>query len=264
MKKSAAASAQKIAIITGTSGGIGAAIVRILLEANYRVFGLARREASPLIFETELAKNYVHYHVDISKRSGLEKTWNAISPALRLTGVESVALINNAGIEKPIVNFECAEPDDLEMNLATNLIGPLILSALFIRETEPLTIDKRIINITSGLATRNLSGLGAYCVSKAGLEMLTRQITEEQKTAKNPVIAISARPAVVATAMAARLREAPLSEFPAANTFRGMHDRGELEKPLAVAEALVRDLLRGEVLSGACYRFGDGVFNLIQ
>lgn len=257
-------SVDHLAIVTGTSSGLGACIAKHLAEHGYRVFGSARRPAAEGLHGAIAEGLYHHANVDFAEPNRIESYFRSILDQNPQGPSQSVLLVNNVGTEQPLGRLEQFSASDIQANLNINLVSPFLLTSAFLRWVADWKIDKRIINISSGLAARNLTGTGAYSVAKAGLEMLTRQIAEEQKDARYPTLTVSARPGIIATEMQMRLRETPVSRFPPAETFKNFHDSGQLEDAPEVSLALVRDLVQAEIVTGACYRFGDGSFNLIQ
>jgi NAD(P)-dependent dehydrogenase (short-subunit alcohol dehydrogenase family) len=84
--------------------------------------------------------------------------------------------------------------DEWRRMLDINLTGPLLVA----RHTEPLLEEGSLINITSGLAWHPMASYNGYCVTKAGLNMLTRALAEEL----GPNVAVNAvDPGVAKTRM---------------------------------------------------------------
>ena len=82
-------------------------------------------------------------------------------------------LVNNAGIIWPLEEVADMDGDEWSYNIQVNLLGPFYLT----QSVLPVMIDQqfgRIINISSGAAMNPTAGESAYCVSKAGLDMLTK------------------------------------------------------------------------------------------
>jgi NAD(P)-dependent dehydrogenase (short-subunit alcohol dehydrogenase family) len=88
-----------------------------------------------------------------------------------------------------------------------------------------------VINISSGAAVGAVSGWGAYCVSKAAINMFTEMIAAEE----DDVAAIALRPGVVDTEMQATIREAGGEGMPdeVHARFVRYHRQGELLPPEA-------------------------------
>jgi 3-oxoacyl-[acyl-carrier protein] reductase len=167
------------AIVTGGSRGIGRAIVEALAKAGFRVaIGYRERRA-----ETDALATRIHAaggHA-IAVRTDVTRTEDAnalVKAALDAFGGVDV-LVNNAGIALPNVSIADTESQQWERVLAVNLTAPFHL----IRAVLPHMREKRrghIINISSNVTQRLPAGLGAYTVSKAGLEALTRVLAKEE------------------------------------------------------------------------------------
>jgi 3-oxoacyl-[acyl-carrier protein] reductase len=167
------------AIVTGGSRGIGRAIVEALAKAGFRVaiaYRERRAEADALATRIHAAGGHA-----IAVRTEVTRAEDA-SALVRATldafgGVD--VLVNNAGIALPNVNIADTEAQQWERVLAVNLTAPFHL----IRAVLPHMREKRrghIINISSNASQRLPAGLGAYAVSKAGLEALTRVLAKEE------------------------------------------------------------------------------------
>ncbi|XP_023158686.1 farnesol dehydrogenase isoform X2 [Ceratitis capitata] len=90
----------KLAIVTGASGGIGAACARALVGAGLRVVGLARREAKLLELKqslpSELQPQFIPRRCDVSKE---DQVIESVAWTERMLGGADV-LLNNAGITR--------------------------------------------------------------------------------------------------------------------------------------------------------------------
>ena len=158
-----------VALITGASAGLGAALVK----------ELARRKSVRALVLTGRRGDRLEQLAAESKTldDGLEILTVAADLADPATPQRLVAdtvgrfggldlLINNAGLGLPTL-FADAEPDQLERQLAVNLVAPLILTRLSL----PSLIERQgmIINIGSAITCVASSALGAYGATKAAL-----------------------------------------------------------------------------------------------
>ena len=234
----------KLVFLTGSSRGIGKALHDCLLDQGFQVVAFARPT------------------FDFSKRSDIEKASKRILET-PLKELEIACLVNNAATEQPIVSLEDLDAEDLSSSLNVNVVAPTILSGAFLRLTESSVVSRKILNISSGLAVRSLLGSGAYCLGKSALEMLTRQIAEEQKEKPNPAVAVSLRPGVVDTAMQERLRGGS-NKMPSQDFFARLKSENQLVSPVAVAEATYRDIIQAQVTSGLAYRLEGGAYKIVS
>ena len=85
---------------------------------------------------------------------------------------------------KPI---EKAESEQFITNVHINLLAPMILTSTFMKYTKDWKVDKRVINISSGAGKNPYFGWGAYCTTKAGVNMFTQCVATEEVEKEYPV-----------------------------------------------------------------------------
>ena len=96
----------------------------------------------------------------------------AVLPALReLAGLQlsAVTLVNNAAVATPLGlagQLDIAAADEA---FATNVTAPLALTDLFLRSFDA-SLERRVLNISSGAAQTAIAGSAVYCMSKAALD----------------------------------------------------------------------------------------------
>jgi NAD(P)-dependent dehydrogenase (short-subunit alcohol dehydrogenase family) len=160
--------AERVAIVTGASSGIGAATAVELARHGARVVGVARRagQLAEVIAECQRHSpaSIASVH-DVSDRADAE---HAVTDALERFGRVDV-VVNNAGISVRKPAAECT-PDDIERVMAVNFFGAVYVSL----RALPSMLDRRsgsIVNITSvaGYIPNPLES--AYGASKAALSM---------------------------------------------------------------------------------------------
>ena len=211
---------QKVALITGTGGGIGKATAELLLEEGYLVFGYSRTNK---ISHT----NFKFTPIDLSDLAQVHDL------ALPNINTDNVLLINNAATIGRIVPFDKKETSDIINEYNLNLVSPSILSRKLII-TYP-DKEKLIINIGSGAANSPIPSWSTYCANKAALDMLTEVIAEENH--KN-LKALSVHPGIVDTNMQKTIRETEEHLFPLLNTFTAYHSKNELETTTIAAQKI--------------------------
>lgn len=227
-----------IAIITGTSSGIGKAIAELLLAEGTCVIGIGRRH-------TIAHPAYTAVTCDLSDEQAVRD--------LSFDGMiaSDVLLINNAGILGQVQRLSDQRVPDISMVLAVNTVAPAILMNTFSRICEG-RYGLTVVNISSGAAQRAIPSWSAYCASKAALEMLseTFYLEEREKGRGTKVYAVA--PGVVDTDMQAQIRAVDPEDFAASATFHAYKEHNELASPEVVARKL-RKLLQlpysGEVVS---------------
>jgi NAD(P)-dependent dehydrogenase (short-subunit alcohol dehydrogenase family) len=159
-------------VVTGAASGIGAAIVRRLLEEGAAV-AMLDRDARGLEAAAREGPSTVTLVADVSIPG---QVGSAIEAAARmLEGIDG--LVNTAGVLH-LARFEDTELAQWQRMLDVNLSGPWIVcrAALpHLRRGAAATI----VNIASGLALRPAANYSAYAASKAGLITLTRALAIE-------------------------------------------------------------------------------------
>lgn len=154
-------------LVTGAGQGVGHALALAFLEEGARVAVCARHERgfTPLRDAGALAEA-----ADVSDPRAVERLIVHIG---REWG-ELDAVVNNAGVlrEGRLVQQPLEEWTE---TLGTNLSGPLLV----VRSAMKIMPRGCIVNVTSGLARFPMEPYGAYCVAKAGLNMLTRVLALE-------------------------------------------------------------------------------------
>ena len=167
----------KIALVTGSSSGIGEAISHRLLELGYSVYGLARRQ------EQKLNSEYFHpISCDITDADALESTIKSLA-----SQHDFDVLIHSAGLGR----FEPHEEMNVKMIkqiIDTNLTAPIIISSLLLRSLKKTR--GTLINITSIEALKASKFSAAYSASKAGLHHFGSSLFEEVRKAGVNVVSI--------------------------------------------------------------------------
>ena len=224
-------SGERLALVTGTSSGIGAAVAKELLAHGWQVIGVARR------MPKTTAENYSHLTLDLAEVGKASATIEREVGA-RLAGRawQRVALVNNAALA-PAGRVQKLEAAELERAYAVNAVMPLWLMGFVLRR-RPEGAEVRVVNISSGAAQRPFPGLATYCSTKAALRMAGMVIAAEVED----IGVFSYEPGVVDTEMQRATREMPLEEFPWGATFRQYHAEGRLAAPELPAADIVEFL----------------------
>ena len=230
---------RRLALVTGTTSGIGAAVARRLLERGWHVFGVARRR-SPIEHT-----NYEHVSADLGDTAALSRTVGERLGNLLVDGPwNRVGLVNNAaatGLLGPIERFDV---DQLPAVLATNLVAPIWFMREVLGATPPAT-PLRIVNVSTGAAVRGFPGLGAYGSSKAGLRMAGMVLAAEIEAARassgetRNISVLSYEPGTVDTPMQETARTSTRETLPSLDLFQRFAAEGTLISPAAPAADIV-------------------------
>ena len=166
---------KKVILITGGNSGIGLGTVKYLLKKEYKIITVSRNENSIKNAKEqlgELSKQVLFLQGDISKIEDCKNILNNIEKKYnKLDGiVNSAGITTSGGIEEESI-------EDWNKTLNTNLTGIYIL----IKTLLPLLkkgINPSIVNVSSISSIRVGSSI-SYCVSKAGVDMLTHYLGKE-------------------------------------------------------------------------------------
>jgi 3-oxoacyl-[acyl-carrier protein] reductase len=169
--------ANRVAVVTGASGGLGRAIAEALARGGSAVVvNYARSEtaARDVVAAIEAAGGKaVAVQADVSTTAGAE---SLIQAALETWGRLDI-LVNNAGINRDMLLMRMKE-DDWDAVLATNLKGVYLCTKAV---TRPMLKQRfgRIINIGSVAGILGNAGQANYSAAKAGMMGFTRAVARE-------------------------------------------------------------------------------------
>jgi glucose 1-dehydrogenase len=170
--------ADKIALVTGSSQGIGRAIaVRFAQEGADVVINYNRSPggAQDALREVEAAgRRGLIVHADLASTADARRL---VATAVEHFGKLDI-LVNNAGIETHAPFWEVTE-EDYDRVLNVNLKGVFFATQALVRHLLRAKRPGKIINISSVHEELPFPNFAAYCVSKGGLKMLTRNLAIE-------------------------------------------------------------------------------------
>lgn len=236
----------RISIVTGGSKGFGLALVKQLLSRGDNVYTAARSE-SPLSHP-----HLTHSQVDLTDEESAAKWLQGILSSQTLADADDILLVNNAGMVTPIKRAGQGGEDTLHQHYTLNLVIPVLLSHVFVRETQSFEGKKTIVHLSSGAAKNPYKGWSAYCSSKAGLDMFMRTLHEEQQDEAYPVTTFSFSPGTIDTDMQGEIRKSSKQDFEQIERFQQLHETGTLKSPDEVAGILL-DLLADDPAGGCVY-----------
>jgi len=165
--------------ITGGTSGLGLALVDELLHRGARVAFVARHR-EPVERAARIRANAHGIVGDVSRKQDIHPI--AIQVLGALGGLD--VLVNNASSLGPIplVPLGDTECEDLELALATNVLGPFRLTKALLGSLAASARDGRhplVVNVSSDAAVNGYPTWGAYGASKAALRHLSRIWDEE-------------------------------------------------------------------------------------
>jgi NAD(P)-dependent dehydrogenase (short-subunit alcohol dehydrogenase family) len=167
----------KVAIVTGASQGIGAAIARALAEFGARVVVSSRKQASVEAVAEEIRQNGGEAAAVASHMGDTEAVSRLVEKTSDLYGGVDV-LVNNAAVNPIYGPLREASAEAFEKIMTVNVQGPLELA----QRSYPIMTARgggSVINISSIGGLRPEPMLALYSASKAALINLTRAMAQE-------------------------------------------------------------------------------------
>lgn len=203
---------KKIAAVTGSRRGIGFAIIQELANEGYTVIVsdvIAAEEAVPLIDELRgqgIDADYIK--CDISSDDVRKNFVKTIKEKYGRLDVH----VNNAGVA-PIVRLDILETttESFDFLMRINLKGTFFMCqnvANTMIEMQKAGLEDytpRIVNIASMSAYTSSTNRGEYCISKAGISMVTKLFAD--KLAEHGIPVFEVRPGIIMTDMTSTVKE---------------------------------------------------------
>ena len=195
----------KIALITGASGGIGGSIARVLYTMGATVVLSGTRTEKLDILASELGSKAFVVTSNLSKS---KDTLNLIQKAEAIGGRLDI-LVNNAGATQDNIAVRMKD-DEWDQVIAVNLSASFRLSRAALRGMIRRRWG-RIINITSVVGIAGNAGQTNYAASKAGLVGMTKSLAKEVATRGVTVNCVA--PGFIGTAMTEALNANRMSRI---------------------------------------------------
>ena len=168
----------KTAVVTGSSQGIGRGIVERFAREGADVvinYHHSLADAQAVLAEVEKAgRRGLTVQADVSTTAGVRRL---IDAAVDHFG-ELDILVNNAGVEVNAPFWEVTE-EDYDRVLNVNLKGVFFATQAMVNHARQTNRPARIINISSVHEELPFPNFTAYCASKGGVKMLTRNLAVE-------------------------------------------------------------------------------------
>lgn len=186
----------KVALVTGVAGGIGFATAELLLKNDVAVVGMDVAPSMP----KELDGEFTYFQGDLSNKDSRESyVKTAMDKYVKID-----ILVNVAGVAPKVRNdiLEMTEESyDFVMNINTK--GTLFLTqavANIMKENK----SGSIVNISSMSGYTSSTSRGEYCISKAGVTMITTLFAD--RLAEYGIMVNEIRPGIIATGMTDKVK----------------------------------------------------------
>lgn len=195
----------RLAIVTGTSRGLGRA-----LKAQFEKIGWTVAEL-----------NRPEFDLSSIDAASLAAKFSSLQSA----NVRRVVFVNNAATHV-IAPAASLEANEIAREITINVTSPIVAIATFLRNFP----NGEVANVTSIAATKAFPHWSLYCAAKAALEGYLRAIEAEG------VRVFNLNPGAIDTDMQSAIR---LSEFPGVEDFVALREGGKLKSADIVARSLV-------------------------
>lgn len=190
------------AVVTGGSRGIGLGIAKGLLENGFTVVLSARKRSGEIdALENAYPEKVFFVPCDISDMNAVDSLVSFVNGKFGKLDL----LVNNAGVA-PKERKDILEllPEDFDYVADINLKGTFFVTQKFV----PLLKENgnsRIVNISSMSAYTASVNRGEYCISKAGISMITKLFAA--RLAEYGISVLEIRPGIIETEMTSKVKE---------------------------------------------------------
>ena len=188
-----------VAIVTGVASGIGKASALLLAQRGYAVVGMGRSQSPDLSDFNGL--NVIYVSGDISSSEDRKKLLDTA-----LANGKIAALINVAGVAPKVRNdlLEISE-ESYDYVMSINTKGTLFLTQMVANEMVKQGNGGSIVNVSSCSAYTSSTSRGEYCISKAGVSMITKLFAD--RLAGEGITVNEICPGIIATGMTEAVKE---------------------------------------------------------
>ncbi len=189
----------KVALVTGVASGIGRACAEILLRNGVAVIGLSRR---PQMEDPFADAHFTYVSGDVSSTADRARF---VSAAMERYGRIDI-LVNVAGVAPKVrADLLTMTEESYDYVMDINTRGTLFLTQAVANAMIGQKIRGSIVNISSLSAYTSSVNRGEYCISKAGVSMITMLFAD--RLAEYGILVNEVRPGIIATDMTAKVQE---------------------------------------------------------
>jgi 3-oxoacyl-[acyl-carrier protein] reductase len=166
----------KVAVVTGASKGIGAAIAKHLAAEGASVvvnYASSQSGADQVVAEIVRAGGKaVAVKADVSKKADIERLFTAAKNAFGTIDI----LVNNAGIYNP-ASLEDITEEHFHKQMNLNVLGLILTTQEAVKHFN--SAGGSIVNVSSVVSSMGLEGLSVYSATKAAVDAVTRSLAKE-------------------------------------------------------------------------------------
>lgn len=242
----------EITIVTGGSKGLGKNLLdRLFSRKDLLLISISR---SKILIEQD---NFIQINKDLSLLKDCEDVIVILKSYIdKEDNLKKITLINNAGRLGEITTSPNALAEDISHTIFLNLTAPILLQNAMIKYAS-LMIFVEIINITSGAANNPYYGWGAYCSSKAGLQMATKVLATEIESLSLNAKTWALMPGVIDTNMQELIRKSKIEDFKDVDKFINLKKENALLSPTFLSQFIVNACDNESFINGGIYNIKD-------
>lgn len=171
----------KTVVVTGASSGIGAGLVKRLINDHCcKIIGVARNRKKMETLVKELgskAGNFTYRLFDVSVNSN----WEQFAASLEEDGIYPDMVINNAGVLPKFDRFSNYGLEEIDAAMKTNFYSCVYSMHAMLPIVLESSSTPAIVNVASSAALCALAGTSVYSASKAATKSLTDAVREEYR-----------------------------------------------------------------------------------
>jgi len=221
----------KVAIVTGASKGIGAAIAKNLADEGASIivnYSSSKDAAERVVAEiTSKGGKAVAVQANVADKADIERLFAETQKAFGRLDI----LVNNAGIYE-FAPLEAVTEEFFHKQFDLNVLGLLLTTQQAVRRFGPA--GGSIINISSIVSTLSPANASVYSATKAAVDAVTRSLAKE--LAPRHIRVNSINPGLIETE---GLQEAGLVEGEFRNSIEAQTPLGRVGQPQDIAPAVV-------------------------
>jgi len=165
----------KTILITGVSKGLGLVLLKLMLNDGNTVYGISRSDNEELSKLKKLFPNsFIHLKYDLSLTVNVEE----LSKYILKNKLKFDSFVNNAAVayDDIITN---ANFDKLDLMFKTNVLNPIMITKLILRNFILNKVKGSIIHISSISVHTGYKGLSMYAATKGALEAFSKNTARE-------------------------------------------------------------------------------------
>ncbi len=193
----------RIALVTGSTSGIGKATALLLLKQNYQVIISSSKPETQVDLSDFSEYNFKYLQIDISKKDSVN---SAVSEIVKMCACLDV-LVNNAGILLKPCSIDDITDEVMDRTIDTNLKGTFYCLKYFGKLIQDTSTTGSIVNLTSvdGIIGEPYGAI--YSATKAGIISLTKSFARYYN---KPLVRVNAvAPGLIDTPLTTSVGEDP-------------------------------------------------------